>query len=370
MRMFTLWSTNMIPLFKVWMSLHAQKKVSEVLSSGFIGQGKVVDEFEDTLWGVLKTKTRPVTVNSCTSAIDLALELISVGPGDEVIATPQTCFASNVGAIHRGARIRWADIDPLTGLIDPEYVKTLVTDKTKAIIAVNWAGKLCDFSKLKATGVPVIEDAAHTWDVFFDEDVERGDYICYSFQAIKFLTTGDGGILVCPEDKEEQARILRWYGLDRTKNESFRCTQNITRVGFKYHMNDINASIGLSNIDGAKYSVESSRANSKYYIENITNPLITCPEWDETCSYWLFSMHVKPGMKPAFIQYMENHNIAVSPVHFRNDRYDSTIQYKEKELPGVDQFTETQICIPNGWWVTEEDRERIAKVCNRFTGTV
>jgi dTDP-4-amino-4,6-dideoxygalactose transaminase len=97
--------------------------------------------------------------------------------------------------LHRHAKIRWADIDPWTGLIDPDSVAKLVTSKTKAIIGVNWAGKLCDFKRLKAFGVPVIEDAAHTWDVFLiGEHYARGDYICYSFQAIKFLTTGDGGI--------------------------------------------------------------------------------------------------------------------------------------------------------------------------------
>jgi len=121
----------MIPLFKVNMNPAAHTRVADVLSSGFIGQGPKVEEFEDMLHKELKSKTRPVTVNSCTSAIDLALELCNVGPGDEVIASPQTCFASNVGAIHRHARIRWADIDPITGLIDPESVKNLITKKQK-----------------------------------------------------------------------------------------------------------------------------------------------------------------------------------------------------------------------------------------------
>lgn len=358
----------MIPLFKVGMSDEAQIRVAQVLASGFIGQGKVVEEFEDALWQELKTKTRPVTVNSCTSAIDLALELCDVGPGDEVIATPQTCFASNVHIIHRKARIRWADIDPLTGLIDPESVKKLITSKTKAIVAVNWAGKFADYGALKTFGVPVIEDAAHTWDSFLTTEVERGDYICYSFQAIKFLTTADGGILVCPEDKEADARILRWYGLDRTKNESFRCTQNITKVGFKYHMNDVNASIGMSNIPVARKSVLQSRVNSKHLITKVNNPLLTLPEWDETCSYWLFSMHVKAGLKDNFTKYLTDNNIASSPVHFRNDRYDTTIKFAEGTLPGVNTFTETQICIPNGFWLSQTDLDHIIKTLNEYNG--
>lgn len=358
----------MIPLFKVGMSEKASERVSEVLASGFIGQGQVVEQFEDALWKELKTKTRPVTVNSCTSAIDLALELCNVGPGDEVIATPQTCFASNVHIIHRKARIRWADIDPITGLIDPKSVEKLITKRTKVIVAVNWAGKFADYGTLKSFGVPVIEDAAHTWDVFLDKDVERGDYICYSFQAIKFLTTADGGILVCPLDKEADARILRWYGLDRTKNESFRCTQNITRVGFKYHMNDVNASIGLANITEAFYSVEASRKNSYEYIRSVNNPLLTLPEWDDTCSYWLFSMHVRAGLKDHFTKYLSDNGIASSPVHFRNDRYDTTIHFAEETLPGVNSFTETQLCIPNGFWLSQDDIEHVIKVLNEYQG--
>ena len=360
----------MIPLFKVGMSELATDKVTEVLKSGFIGQGSVVEEFEDALWKTLKCKTRPVTVNSCTAAIDLSLDIIGIKPGDEVIATPQTCFASNVGAIHRGAKIRWADIDPLTGLIDPESVGKLVNEKTKAILAVNWAGKICDYKALKAFRVPVIEDAAHTWDVFTHkiDDADRGDYICYSFQAIKFLTTGDGGILVCPSNTENEARTLRWYGLDRTKNESFRCTQDITKVGFKYHMNDINASIGLANLSKAEYSVACSRRNSREYISKVNNPLLTLPKWDNNCSYWLFSMHVKAGLKDHFTKYLESNGVAASPVHFRNDMYSSLSQFREGELPGVTSFTDTQICIPNGFWITMLEQEHIIKVLNEYTG--
>ena len=355
-----------IPLFKVRMSDTAKESVSKVLDSGFIGQGSVVEQFEDDLKVALKTKTRPVTVNSCTSAIDLALELCNVGPGDEVISSPQTCFASQVGAIHRGAIIRWADIDPLTGLILTGSVENLITPKTKAIIAVNWAGKICDYDRLKSFGVPVIEDAAHTWDVFLDKDITRGDYICYSFQAIKLLTTGDGGALICPnKEKEDEARILRWYGLDRTKSQSFRCTQNITRTGFKYHMNDINASIGIANIPEARESVNLHRNNSKYIINNVYNDKLILPTYDDTCSYWLFSMHVLDDKKK-FASYLEENGISSSPVHFRNDKYDCTKQFEEGELYGVTSFDKTQVCIPNGWWLSHEDLTHIVDVLNNY----
>ena len=359
----------MINLFKVKMSKNASKSVKDVMNSGFIAQGAKVDLFEELLQKELKTNTKPVTVNSGTSAIDLALELCGVGVGDEVISTPQTCFASQIGAIHRHARIRWADIDPLTGLIDPKSVKKLVNKKTKSIIAVNWAGKLCDYKKLKTFDVPVIEDAAHTLDSFFKKTVERGDYICYSFQAIKVLTCGDGGMVVCPnEEKEKEARLLRWFGLDRTKSESFRCTQNIKTAGFKYHMNDISAAIGICNISEARLSVEETRKNSKYLIDNIKNDNIVLPTFDDTTSFWLFSLHVLNNRKAEFEKYLAEKDIASSPVHFRNDMYSSISQFREGDLPGVTAFTETQVCIPNGWWLTMFEQEHIIKVLNEYTG--
>jgi len=356
----------MLPLFKVRMSPNSKDLVGEVLESGYIGQGLKVDEFEDLLQEELHLDSKPITINSCTSAIDLALHLIGVSPNDEVISTPQTCFASQVGAINRNVIIRWADIDPITGCIDPESVKNLITDKTKAIIAVDWAGRLCDFKKLKSYGVPVIEDAAHCWDVLDKKLKQRGDYICYSFQAIKFLTCGDGGILITPKEKESEARLLRWYGLDRTAKESFRCTQNIKNAGFKYHMNDISASIGISNLSLAKDSVRKHKENSRYLIENITNTNIQVPEWDEDCSYWIFSFHILNNLKKEFISYMESHSISVSPVHYRNDEYDCTIKFRENKLPGVDLFTKTQVCIPNGWWVSEMELEYIVDIINAF----
>lgn len=356
----------MIPLFKVGMSEKVLPLVSDVLSSGYVGQGKVVDDFEELLKNTLKLDHSPVTVNSATSAIDLALELIGVEFGDEVITTPQTCFASNVHVIHRKAIIRWADIDPISGLIDVTSVRNLITPKTKCIIGVNWAGKFADYKSLKSFGIPVIEDAAHNWDTHLETSVSRGDYIAYSFQAIKFLTTVDGGILIVPKEDDVKARMLRWYGLDRTTGQSFRCTQDITKVGFKYHMNNLNASIGIGNVDFANESVIKSRKNSKFLSENIKNEKLLVPDYDDFCSYWLFTIHINNNLKDKFTAYMLENEIEVSPVHFRNDFYSSTLIYRENDLPGVDSFTDTQICIPNGFWLTDADLDRIVSVVNSF----
>ena len=172
---------------------------------------------------------------------------------------------------------------------------------------------------------------------------------------------------ISKEIKSLRKRIkkLRWFGLNRKYNGP-KWEQDVTESGFKYHMNDIAASIGISNIPEARQSVISQRSNSKRIIESVNNPNLIMPSWDESCSYWLFSMHVVGGRKKEFQNYLEENNISSSPVHFRNDLYSCVESFREKELQGVTSFDETQICIPNGWWLTEKELSHITTVLNLF----
>jgi dTDP-4-amino-4,6-dideoxygalactose transaminase len=344
----------MIPLFKVAMSPEAPARVADVLASGYIGQGEQVEAFERALQQLLDLPTPPLTTNSCTSAIDLALHLIGVGPGDEVITTPVTCTATNSPIVTRGAIPVWADVDPLTGLIDPSSVeyKLGVTPRVKAIMAVDWGGALCDYDALKQFGIPVIQDAAHSLTAGIG-----GDYVCWSFQAIKHLTTGDGGALWCPPEQMERARLLRWYGLDRRSKADFRCEQNIQEVGFKYHMNDIAAAIGLANIGATEGMITEHRRNAATYNHRLARlPGITRPPWSFDSSWWLYTLLVKD--RPGFIAHMAERGIACSPVHARNDTH-AAFHFPNGPLPGVDHFASRNVAIPVGWWLSTEDRRTV-----------
>jgi dTDP-4-amino-4,6-dideoxygalactose transaminase len=176
-----------IPLFKVNMAPEAWLASKRVLESGYVGQGPMVNEFEQRFAEATGLDRPPLGVNSCSAAIDLALHVIGVSPGDEVITTPITCSASNGPIVTRGAKIVWADVDPLTGCIDPRSVARLVTNHTKAVLAVDWGGRSCDYTALRAAVgqhnwidttsfeeaaqgrpskvfgpfIPIIQDAAH-----------------------------------------------------------------------------------------------------------------------------------------------------------------------------------------------------------------
>src|SRR5579871_769320 len=220
-----------IDLFRCMMSPEAGDAVKRVLTPDpvtgrvYCGQGPLVKKFEEDFQAAtgLKSENTPLGVISCTAAIDLALHLIGVKKGDEIITTPLTCTATNGSTPLRGAGLVWADIDPRTGLIQPESVARLVNKHTKAVIAVDWAGRHCDYHALReAVGhkIPIIEDAAHCIHI----PRQHGDYVAWSFGPIKHLTMGgNGAALLVPNNQHERAKLLRWHGLDRESKEDFRC---------------------------------------------------------------------------------------------------------------------------------------------------
>lgn len=359
-----------IPLFKVFMADDAPARVAEVLQSGYIGQGPKVDAFEAALEREFVSDGPILTVNSCTAALDLALHLCDVGPGDYVLSTPMTCTATNGVIVRRGARIIWADVDPVTGLLSPESVKRRMWDaprKPKAIMAVDWGGRACDYHALRqaAPNVPIIEDAAHApLAQYHGRPIAYmgGDYVCWSFQAIKHLTTGDGGALKVPAEQVERARLLRWYGLDRTKGDSFRCSQDIAEVGYKYHLNDIAAAIGLTNLPHLADVVYRHRQNARLYHEAFAElPLasgVLPPPTDPGSSWWLYTLLVPE--RDTFIAHLASRGIAASPVHARNDRHPGfSGPSAEGALPGVDVFAAHEVAIPVGWWLSDQDRWRV-----------
>lgn len=353
----------MIPLFRVFMAASARSAVADVLGSGHVAQGPVVDTFEERLFETFGS--RVVTLNSCTSALDLALHLCRIEPGDEVITTAQTCTATNNHILLRGATPVFVDIHPESGLIDAEDVERNLTGKTKAIIAVDWAGHPCDYADLKSHGIPVIEDAAHAVGTqYLGKHVSQtgGDYVCFSFQAIKHLTTGDGGAIKVPDDQIERAERLRWFGLDRNSKLKFRFEQDLEEVGFKYHMNDIAAAIGMANLPHLDSVLQSHRDNAASLMNKLAGtPGLHLPPRSDESSWWLFTIRVRD--RGLFIERMEKMGVACSPVHARNDRITAFARAARlsDRLDGLDEFSAHQVSIPVGWWLSEGQLDHIAE---------
>lgn len=357
----------MITLFKVHMPSSVMGPLEKVLMSGYIGQGARVDEFERALvpW---VGNPNSLTVNSGTSALHLAMRLAGVERGTEVISSPMTCSATNEPILERGGDIVWSDIDPWTGNIDPRDVERKITPKTKAIVAVHWGGYPCEIDELlrisRKYGVALIEDAAHAFGATY-----RGrpvgslsGFVCFSFQAIKLLTTVDGGLLVCPTtDYYRRGKLLRWFGIDReTPRVDLRCENDIVEYGYKFHLSDVSATIGLEQLKYTKELLEKTRANAAYFdtiVPGMKRVKRLRYENDRLSSYWLYTVRVND--REGFQEFMKKQDIQVSQVHVRNDVHTAFRQYR-RNLPGVDEFTREQVSIPVGWWLTEEDQKRVA----------
>ena len=356
----------MIKLFNVFVAEDVDQALLETLHSGYITQGQKVEEFEQA-FGEYVGNPLAVSVNSCTSALTLALRLSNVGYGDEVITTPMTCSATNLPILSLGAMPVFADIDPKTGLIDPESVKRLITTKTKAIVATDWGGAPVDVQALRnMTGfIKIIVDSAHALGATHNA---TPDFQCFSLQAIKHLTTGDGGFLMCSNEEDYiRAKKLRWFGISRNPDsKDTRIDEDITEWGYKFHMNDLVATIGLEQLKHISFVAGAYKANALYYNRVLNSDVFGKPPIKDN-AYWIYTITLPNKVaRDKFKDYMLANKIQVSEVHRRNDEYSVFKPFKKSRLPGVDAFSRTMVAIPCHWALTAKEVVYIANTMDKF----
>lgn len=360
----------MIPLVKTNIADRNQliPAIEQVLYSGYVAAGEATRRFEKEI-GEYLGNPYVLALNSGTSALHIALLILNVGPGDEIISTPMTAEPTNTTIAVTGAKVVWADVDPETGLASPLSIREKITNKTKAIMLVHYAGMVCDMDEInkisKEFNIPVIEDAAHAFGSKYNGKIvgSNSRFTCYSFQAIKQLTTVDGGAIsfTNPEDMAE-AKKLRWFGLDRGVS---RLENDIKRAGYKYEMNNVNATIGSVQLKNYPDILESYIRNGKYFDRELAgvNGVALVPYYKNTePSYWLYTMRVE--RRDDFIKMMEKNGITASPLHHRTDTH-SVFAESKCDLPGMDKFYSEFVHIPCGWWVNDETREKIVEIIKR-----
>lgn len=360
----------MLPLVKPFIAPAEElmPELQKTLYSGYIAEGEKVYEFEKK-FGEYIGNPLVLSLNSGTAALHIALMLTGVGPGDEVISTALTAEPTNVAIKLVGAKVVWADVDPHTGLISPESIQSKITDRTKAIMVVHYAGMVCDMIRInkisKEHNIPVIEDTAHAMGSKFDGKYvgQNSPYTCFSLQAIKHLTTVDGGFLALKDESQiETGRKLRWFGLDKKVPRLY---NDIKFPGYKYHMNNVNATIGLVQMQHIESIVSKHKENGKYYDQKLQNiPGVTLLQYYDYTepSYWLYTMKVED--RPNFVKMMEANGIMASELHLRNDRH-SIFNESKCELPALDDFYSHFVHIPCGWWVSDADREKIVSLIQK-----
>jgi len=199
----------------------------------------------------------------------------------------------------------------------------------------------------------------------------HSDYVIFSLQAIKHITTVDGGILCCKRKKDyELGKLLRWYGIDREKSKiELRCESDVVDWGYKYHMSDVTATIGLEQLKYLDGILEAHRKNAAYYdVEFRMRQIKRCKplkyENDRLSSYWLYTLLV--DNRNEFIKFMRDNGVGVSRAHTRNDIHTCFEKFRRDDLLGVDYFDSHQVAIPVHWALKEEEKEFIMDKIKEF----
>jgi len=363
-----------IVLFYPHVPEKAIEQVTKVLHSRWIGQGPRVAEFENEFTKRFAGSGKSVAVGSGTDALHLAYILAGLQAGDEVIVPVFTCTATNIPFLYMGVTIRFADVDPETLNISVAHVRQLANEKTKAIVCVHYGGLPCDMDELhaiaKELGIPVIEDAAHAPGATYKGKKigEISQFTMFSFQAIKHITTGDGGMLILQDNElVHKAERIRWFGIDRSDKQKGTWENDITEVGYKYQMTDISASLGLASLEEFdKILSHRQRIFEAYKIglKGVSGiKLVGANYTDRTHAAWLCTILVDKD-RLGFMRALRDKKIESSQVHFRNDRY-SIFGGRRDDLPNMDDVEERYIVLPMHMKVTEANVNYICEVIKK-----
>jgi len=363
-----------IVLFHPHVPETAIEEVNQVLRSRWIGQGPRVAQFEKEFSQRFGGHGTSVAVGSGTDALHLAYLLAGLKEGDEVITPVFTCTATSIPFLYMGVKIRFADVDPETLNIKVPHVRELINEKTKAIVCVHYGGLPCDMDELQAIAkeydIPVIEDAAHALGATYKgKNIGAiSPFTMFSFQAIKHITTGDGGMLIVQDQHlVQKAERIRWFGIDRSNKQKGTWENDITEVGYKYQMTDISAALGLAALKEFDEMLAHRQQLFEEYKKGLEGTpgikLIGAHALDRTHAAWLCTALVEKN-RVGFMQTLRENKIESSQVHYRNDRY-TILGGRRDDLPNMDSVEDNYIVLPLHMKMTKAHVQYICEVIKK-----
>ena len=355
-----------------------EDEIAEVvasLRSGWLGTGPKVARFEAD-FARYKGAKHAVALNSCTAALHVSMLAAGVGPGDEVITTPLTFCATVNAIIHTGATPVLVDVDPATMNIDPAQVESSVTARTKAILPVHFAGRPCDMDALCGIAqrhqLTLIEDCAHAIETEYKGRAAGtfGDFGCFSFYVTKNITTGEGGmVLARREEDAARIKVLALHGMSkdawkRFSDEGYK-HYYVTEVGFKYNMMDIQAALGIHQLQRVGAWWEQRRRIWEHYDSAFADLPIAVPsppEPNTRHAYHLYTILIdedRAGIsRDAFLDAMTEHNIGVG-VHYlsvpEHPFYQQRYGWRPEDYPNAMRIGRQTVSLPLSPALTDDD---------------
>lgn len=343
-----------VNLFKTYISFKSIWNVCFLLiksnHGATIGEGPQVKAFEEEFGKKFKLKN-VVALNSGTAALEIAYDICDVGEGDEVICPVLTHPSSSLPAARNGAKVIFADLEDDLN-VSIEDIKSKITPKTKVIVFVHFGGNNRGLKELleitKEKNIILIEDAAQAIGSDF---WGKADFTCVSLQAIKTMTSVDGGFLICKNDNDFlRAKRLRWFGYDRELKQKVGDT-DIVEAGYKYHMNDVIASIGRGNLD----NIDKLISHRKKLISEYNKNGVTAHMW------FGYTLSKK---REELIKILKEKGISSGTHHYRNDKY--AVFGGKQNLPNMDRIEKEFLLLPLHHGVSLGDVRRICSLINHF----
>lgn len=370
-----------IPVLQPCIGQEEIDAVADVLRSGWLGLGPRTEQFEQQ-FSTYTGSRFTIALNSGTAALHLALEALGVGPGDEVIV-PSLTFISTVHAVrYVGATPVFADSEPGSMNITAEEIARKATRRTKAAIVVHLAGHPCDMDAIHAAadqlGIKVVEDAAHACGAAY-----KGKPIgsvsmltCFSFHAVKNLTCGEGGAITCKEEwLARRFREKRWVGISRdtwirsSAEQVYAWQYFVDQLGYKYHMNDVQAAIGLvqlqklQRMNGRRRQVAEAYTDALRDIDWLELPVE--PSF-ATSSWHLYQVKL-PGEqeRDRLIGHFQQRNIATG-VHYYPCHLHPYYIHGKAEVPVASALWKRILSLPIHANMTDDDVERVIDGVRQF----
>jgi perosamine synthetase len=352
----------MIPIYKPYMPENLMPELNEILYSGQLSYGKYGKQFESQLKEFIGCEYI-LTINSYNTAMQVVLSTLGLQFGDEIIASPVSCLASNQPFATKGLKVIWADINPTTGTLCPEDVEARITDNTKAIFHNHFCGYVGEIDAIntlgKKYGIPIIDDGIEAFGSQYNDKRVGNlgtDVTIFSFQTVRLPNTIEGGAIAFKDKAlHDKAVLIRDYGIDRT---NFRTADgeinsecDIQLEGYGGLMSEVNSFIGTKQMlditqlleqqqqNASKWQKELQKSNDikSLYKNNHTNP-----------NYWVYGTLSKNSKET--IAYFKSKGYNATGVHINNNIY-SVFNNKIK-LIGVNKFKQQFVAIPCGWWNT------------------
>jgi dTDP-4-amino-4,6-dideoxygalactose transaminase len=369
-------SNSTVPLYNVFIPPDSPGDVVGVLKTGQISGGPNVGKFEGLLRSYLGNPLVTST-GDVSASLALCLFLAGVRPGDDVLMSPLVCLATSCPVGNLFANIRWCDVDPETGNIDPAGLAARITSRTKAIVVYHWAGNPVDLEAVHSVAeehnLVVIEDAGEALGAEYHGEkigATGSDFTVFSFYPNRHLTTIEGGAIACRREEDyEKACWLKRYGIHQP---SFRCddeeinpASDIPVAGWNTYMNHVAATLGVAQMKDFSARIARYQDNGLYYdktLAEVSGIAVLQKPQDSISAYWVYTFLTEN--RDSLLKKLRQEGVYASKVHFRNDRY-TCFGPSAGSLPGADHFSAHCLSVPCGWWVTEDDRARIIDVIRR-----